>query len=168
MDALDAVMTKIEVREFSPEEVPYDVQKKVLEAGRMAASAYNRQPWFFILINDKDLLKKVAALATTGPYISKAAFAVAVFVDPNNPFHIIDGTRAVQNMMIAAWSLGLGSVWVAGLEREKITELLKVPRNLYLLTVIPFGKPAKNFKGKKTRKSLKEIAYLNYYGNELK
>ncbi len=168
MDALDAVLTKIEVREFAAEDVPYDVQKKVLEAGRMAASAYNRQPWIFILINDKDLLKKVAALATTGPYISKAAFAVAVFVDPNNPFHIIDGTRAVQNMMIAAWSFGLGSVWVGGLEREKIAELLKVPKSLYLLTVIPFGKPAKKLKGKKSRKPIKEIAFLNYYRNELK
>ncbi len=168
MDALDAVLTKIEVREFAPEDVPYYIQKKVLEAGRMAGSAYNRQPWIFILINDKELLEKVAALAPTGPYISKAAFAVAVFVDPRNPFYIIDGTRAVQNMMIAGWSLGLGSVWVNGLEREKITELLKAPKDFYLLTVIPFGKPAKKLKGKKKRKPLNEIAFLNYYSNELK
>jgi nitroreductase len=167
MDAIEAVLTKMEVREFAPEEVPYEVQKKVLEAGRMAGSAYNRQPWRFVLINDRDLLKKVGALATTGPYISKAAFVVAVFVEKDNPFHIIDGTRAVQNMMIAGWALGLGSVWVHGLEREKIAELLRAPSDLYLLTVVPFGRPARKLRGRKSRKPLSEISYLNQFGNPL-
>lgn len=167
MDAYEAVITKIEVREFSPEDVPFEIQKKVIEAGRMAGSAYNRQPWRFVLINDKDLLKKVGGLASTGPYISKAAFAVAVYVDPKNPFHVIDGTRAVQNMMIAGWAFGLGSVWVHGLDREKISELLGAPKDLYLLTVVPFGKPAKKLKGKKNRLPLSEIAFLNRFGNKL-
>lgn len=167
MDALTAIYTKIEVREFSKDPVPFEDQLKVIEAGRQSASGYNRQPWKFVLINDRDLLVKVGALAPTGPYIAKAAFAVAVFIDKSNPLATIDGTRAAQNMMIAGWALGLGSVWVNGLEREKIAELLGAPNGYYLHVIIPFGKPAKKYKGKKNRKPLSEVAYLNTFKTPL-
>jgi len=167
MDTFEAILTRLEVREFSQEPVPFEQQVKVLEAGRASSSAYNRQPWTFILINDKKLLKKVGDLATTGHYISNSQFAIAVYVDQKNPFHIIDGTRAVQNMMLAGWSIGLGSCWVGGIEREKVSHILGAPEELYLLTIIPFGKPSKKIKGKKNRKPLNQLAFLNGYGNPL-
>mgnify|MGYP001626419494 CR=1 FL=1 len=119
METFKVILTRIEVRDFAAEPVPLEQQIKVLEAGRAAASAYNRQPWNFVLINDKKLLKEIGALAATGPYIANSQFAVAVYVNPKNTFHIVDGTRAVQNMMLAAWDMGLGSCWVDGIEREE-------------------------------------------------
>jgi len=168
MDALDVIKGKIEVREFSNAEVPLEDQIKVLEAGRFAASAYNKQEWRFILINDKDLLRRVGSLAPTGPYISTAAFAIAVYLDKDVTLATIDGTRAVQNMMLAGWYLGLGSCWVDGLNREEIAKLLGAPASMRLLTVVPFGKPKRKLLGKKTRKPLEEIAYSNRFGNKLR
>ncbi|MCL4343941.1 MAG: nitroreductase family protein [Nitrososphaerota archaeon] len=167
METFKAILTRIEVREFSGEPVPLEQQVKVLEAGRAAASAYNRQPWNFVLINDKKLLNRIGELATTGPYIANSQFAVAVYVDPKNTFHVVDGTRAVQNMMLAAWDMGLGSCWVNGIEREKVSQILGAPPEMYLLTIIPFGKPSKKYKGKKSRKPLSEIAFLNSYERHL-
>ncbi|MDG7052261.1 MAG: nitroreductase family protein [Nitrososphaerota archaeon] len=167
MDTLEVIKGKIEVREFSDAEIPFEDQIKVLEAGRFAASAYNKQEWRFILINDKGLLKKVGDLAPTGPYISTAAFAIAVYLDKDVLLATIDGTRAVQNMMLAGWYLGLGSCWVDGLKRDDISKLLGAPDNMRLFTVIPFGKPKKKLLGKKTRKPLEEIAYVNRFGNKL-
>ncbi|MEM0097703.1 MAG: nitroreductase family protein [Conexivisphaerales archaeon] len=167
METFKAILTKIEVREFSQEPVPFEQQIKVLEAGRAAASAYNRQPWNFVLINEKKLLNKIGELAATGPYIAKSQFAVAVYVDPKNTFYKVDGTRAVQNMMLAGWDMGLGSCWVDGIEREKVSQILGAPPEMYLLTIIPFGKPSRKYKGKKSRKPLSKIAFLNNYGHNL-
>lgn len=162
------IISRLEVREFSDEPVSEELILKVVEAGRLAPSAYNRQPWKFVVVRDKERLKKLGELCTSGPYVKDAAFAIVVFVDPENPFHVIDGTRAIQTMMLAGWTLGLGSCWVTGVEREKAAELLKAPKSLYLLAVVPFGHPKKKLKGKKARKPLAEVAFLGEFGNPIK
>ena len=65
MDAFEAVRTRIEVKDFADRPVPRDLQIKVLEAGRMAPSAWNKQPWHFVLVDDKKELSDLAALAQT-------------------------------------------------------------------------------------------------------
>jgi nitroreductase len=167
LDALEAVVSRIEVREFAPGAVPRDVQIKVLEAARMAPSAYNKQLWHFILINDRKLLTDLGKISSTGPYIRDAAFAVAVLVDKTYPQSTIDSMRCIQGMMIAAWGLGLGSCYVGGIDREKAKEMLSAPAELYVASIIPFGYPAKALKGKKSRKPLSEVASLNTYGNKI-
>ncbi|MEM0075560.1 MAG: nitroreductase family protein [Conexivisphaerales archaeon] len=164
MDAYEAVVSRVEVREFSKNEVPFELQKKVLEAARQAPSAYNKQAWHFILINNKELLRKIGELAQTGRYISDSAFAVAVCIDPNYPQYIIDSARCIQGMMIAAWGLGLGSCWVGMLDRERISELLHIPKEFRIISVIPFGYPSKKIRGKKSRRQLKDVASINFYG----
>ncbi len=93
MDALEAVLSRIEVRDFAPTPVPRDVQIKVLEAARMAPSAYNKQLWHFILIDDRKLLTDLGKISTTGPYIKDAAFAVAVLVDKTYPQSSMDSDK---------------------------------------------------------------------------
>jgi len=164
----EEIIKRLEVREFSDRPVTDEIILKVIKAGRSAPSAYNRQPWNFVVIKDKNRLNELGKLCTSGPYVKDAAFAVAVFVDPQNPFYIIDGTRATQTMMLAGWALGLGSCWVTGIEREEAKEFLKAPKDLYLLAVIPFGYPKRAFKGKKARKPLSSIVFLEEFGNPLK
>jgi nitroreductase len=130
LDALEAVVSRIEVRDFSPRPVPRDVQLNVLEAARMAPSAYNKQLWHFVLVDDRKLLSDLGALSQTGAYIKDASFAVAVFIDKSYPQYATDAIRCIQGMMIAAWGLGLGSCYIGMLDRAKIKELLKVPTGL--------------------------------------
>jgi len=167
LDALEAVVSRIEVREFAPRAVPREVQIKVLEAARMAPSAYNKQLWHFILINNRKLLTDLGKISSTGPYIQDAAFAVAVLIDKTYPQSTIDSMRCIQGMMIAAWGLGLGSCYVGGIDREEAKQILKAPAELYVASIIPFGYPAKALKGKKSRKPLSEVASLNTYGSKI-
>ena len=132
VDAFEAVVTRIEVRDFSPKEVPNEVKMKVLEAGRMAPSAWNKQPWHFVLVDDKQELAKLASLSQTGGYIKGAAFAVAVLIDKSYPQYNTDAIRCVQGILIAAWGLGLGSCFVGVIDREKVKELLGAPPELHL------------------------------------
>ncbi len=138
---------------------------EVLEAGRLSPSAINRQPWRFIAINDKAVLRKIGSLCPSGPYISEAAFAVAIVVDSKNPWSQIDAARAVQSMMLVAWSRGVGSCWVGNIKRDEVKTLLSIPDEMHLLTIIPFGYPEHPRRGtKKNRKPLSEVAYLETYG----
>jgi nitroreductase len=117
-----------------------------------------------VVVRDRDTLQKLGELASTGPYIGQAQLAVAVVV-PDTPTGYIDGTRAAQDMMLAAWGEGVGSNWVGNVNKDAIKSLLNVPGDRMILTIIPFGYPAqKTGKGKKNRKPLTEVAHAERYG----
>ncbi len=169
MDVFDAVRTVLAVRQYQDKPVPADVIRQIVEAGRLTASASNKQPWHFIVVEDKNLLKQLASLATTGPYISQAPAAVVVAIE-DTKWSVSDASRAIQSMILTAWASGIGSNWVGfvgGLEQVKAP--LGIPNNLNVLAILPLGYPAQPAGGgKKNRKPLPEVASLNKYGNPFK
>jgi nitroreductase len=164
MDILEAIHSRIAIRDFRPEAIPEAVIKKILEAGRQAHSQRNRQPWRFVVVQNRDTIQQLGALASSGPYIAKAPLAIAVAIEgAKNPY--IDATRAVECLMLAAWSEGIGSCWVGGIDRPKVKALLGIPEDAELVTVIPFGYPTDAEKAqKKVRKRLGKIAFSEQYG----
>jgi nitroreductase len=167
MDVMEAIRTNLAVREFKPEKVPKDVIIKILEAGRLAHSSKNTQPWRFIVVDDRDKLSLLSKTTPTGAHIANAAFAIALFME-NAKLPEVDGARAMEDMMLAAWSLGVGSCWITNFDDEKVKQILNAPKEWKLITVAPFGYPVKPArKGKKRRKALEEIAYYNAYGNPI-
>src|SRR5262245_13655551 len=103
MDTFEAIRTLRAVRAFRGDPVPDEIMQRIVEAGRLTASAANRQPWHFVVVRDKNMLRQLGALASTGPYIAQAPLAVVVAV-PRGDLTISDGSRAVQSMLLAAWS----------------------------------------------------------------
>ena len=81
MDVYDAVMTRLTVREYKPNPVPDEVVLNLLEAGRLAPSSQNLQPWHFIVIRDGDTIRRLGELATQGPFIGGAPMAIAIVTD---------------------------------------------------------------------------------------
>ena len=103
-------------------------------------------------------------MATTGPYIADAALAVVVAIQ-RTPFSVSDGSRAIQSMMLTAWSEGVGSNWVGFMGMTDVKRLLGIPDELDVLAITPFGYPAKPVgKGRKNRKPLSEVAHLERFG----
>lgn len=164
MNVFDCIRTRPAIRAFRSEVVPPEVIKRILEAGQQAHSQRNRQPWRFVVIQDRETLKQIGILASSGPYIAEAPLAIALVIEgAKNPF--IDATRAAECLMLAAWGEGVGSCWVGGLDRPKIKTLLGVPEEAELVTVIPFGYPTdEETVKKKVRKRLSKIAYRERYG----
>src|SRR5215831_5193798 len=111
MDTFEAIRTLRAVRSFRDDPVPDETVRRIVEAGRLTASGGNGQPWHFIVVRDKDMLRQLGAIAHTGPYIAQAPLAVVVVI-PKGEFPISDGSRAIQSMLIAAWSEGISSNWV--------------------------------------------------------
>jgi len=165
MEVSAAIRTLLAVRSYKDKPVPDAVVRRILEAGRMSGSASNRQPWQFIVIQDRDTLRKLAQLAGTGPYIAQAPLAIVVAIDNSIRFAVSDASRAIQCMLLAAWGEGVGSNWVGFGGMEGVKDLLGIPAALDVLAVLPFGYPVAALgRGRKRRKPLAEIAHRERYG----
>jgi nitroreductase len=165
MEAFEAVKTVLAVREYQDRPVPPDVVRRIVEAGRLTGSAMNAQPWHFIVVEDRQTLGRLGAVATSGPYVAQAPLAIVVAVGRTR-FAIADGGRAIQSMMLAAWADGVGSNWVGfagGLTGVK--PILGIPDTLDVLAIVPFGYPTRRLgKGKKARKPLAQAAHRERFG----
>ncbi len=141
-----------------------DLIRRVVEAGRLTASSMNGQPWHFIVVEDRDTLRQLGALASTGPYIAEASLAIVVAMEESR-FAVSDASRAVQSMVLNAWSEGVGSNWVGFGGLEEVRPLLGIPDELDVLAILPFGYPAQPAgKGEKERKPLGQVASRGRYG----
>lgn len=164
MDVFDSVRTVLAVRTYQDKKVPASVVNKVVEAARLTASSMNRQPWHFIVIDDPGTLKQIGSVAKTGPYIAQAPLAIVVVIE-RTTFAISDASRAIQSMILTAWSEGVGSNWVGFTGLGELNKLLGIPDDLDVLAIIPFGYPAKTLgKGKKNRKPISEVVNSGRFG----
>ncbi|HEY9247064.1 MAG TPA: nitroreductase family protein [Candidatus Methanoperedens sp.] len=176
MEVFEAVRNRGSVRRFRSEIIQDEILDKILEAARWAPSPFNSQPWEFIIIKDKSTLRAISKHARYSGYLEAVPMAVAVIVSPmNDKFSWVESigeprfaaAMAVQNMMLVAWELGIGTCWVS-IERDKVRELLRVPDTHYILTVIPLGYPEippvkheDNF-----RKKISDFTFYETYGTK--
>ncbi len=167
MDVNECLNTRLTIRNFKPDRVPISVTRKILEAGRGAPSSKNLQPWQFVVITDSEMLKQIGALAPSGPFIADAPMAIAVFMrDAQRPD--LDAGRAIQQMEIMAWSLGLGTCFVGFRDSGsalQVKGLLGMPADFDLITVLPFGYRLDSVKGRnRKRKPMSAVAHLGRFG----
>jgi nitroreductase len=167
MDAFDAIRTLRAVRHYLDRPVPEPVVRKILEAGRLTGSAMNLQPWQFIVVQDRETIRRLGALARSGPYVAEAPLAVVVAIEKTG-YAVSDASRAIHSMLLAAWSEGVGSNWVGFGGLDRVAALLGIPPTLDTLAILPFGYPAgANGRGTKNRKPLRAIAHRERYGQPL-
>jgi nitroreductase len=164
MDVFQAIRTLLAVRSYQDKPVPDAVVRRIVEAGRLTGSGMNQQPWHFIVVRDRETLRRLGSLASSGPYVAQAPLAIVVATDKSR-FAVSDASRAIQSMLLAAWGEGVGSNWVGFGGLEKVKAVLEIPASLEVLAILPFGYPARAVgRGKKQRKPLGEVAHLERYG----
>jgi nitroreductase len=166
MDTHKTILTKLDMRQFDSKKVPAEVKLRVLEAARASGTGNNRQEWRFILVQERETLKKLAEDSTSGGWVAGANFAVIVAAAPTPSFHLIDAGRAVQNMELAAWDQGVISGIYTGVNDEKMSRDFAIPETMKPLAVVGFGYPVKKIVGKKNRKPLTDLAFVDKYGNK--
>ena len=166
MDALQAIKERRSIRQYSQEPVSGDQLNQILEAGRWAPSRGNSQPWKFIVLNDDQIRKELADAIPTGTFLAQAPQGIAVVVDPKDSKHPEqEGAAAIQNILLAAHALGLGTCWISvrGTDWAKTAaRLLGIPDDEWLISVVTVGHPAEA--PEKGRKGLDEITFTNKYG----
>jgi nitroreductase len=167
MDVFDGIVTKLDVRQFSPKPVPSEIKRNLLEAARMTGTGLNTQHWRFILVEGRKQLKKLAEDSTSGMWVARANFAVIVLTNPKYNFHMIDAGRVLQNMQLAAWNHGVSSGLFTGIRDDKLRSDFAIPKELNVTLIIGFGYPSKKLTGKKERVPLDKLVYYEKYGNPM-
>ena len=163
-DVFEAVRTMLAVRRYQDKPVPEALLQRIVEAGRLTGSAMNKQPWHFIVVQDRETLRRLGALASSGPYTAQAPVAIVVAVE-KTPFAVSDASRAIQSMLLTAWADGVGSNWAGFGGLENVKPLLAIPASLDVLAILPLGYSVEaRGRGEKDRKPLSAVAHRERYG----
>ena len=163
MDALEAIRKRRTVRRYTGDPIPRADLETIVDAGRLAATGGNRQPWEFVVVTDRGMINKLKVAAG---WMESAGAIVAVVMDPSSRWWVEDGSAAIENILIASTALGYGSCWLEGwtLPREdELKGVLGIPEDKRLLTLIPIGVPVAW--PTKEKKSLDEVMYWERYGH---
>lgn len=144
MNVIDAIRFKRAVRTFIDQPLAEETILAILNAGRRAQSSKNTQPWHFIAITDKTILKQLSECGDWAGHLAGAALGVAIIhPDPAERFQILfDIGQAAAYMQLAGWELGVGSCMATLYQGEKARSILGFPPELHIRFAISFGYPA--------------------------
>jgi nitroreductase len=138
MDTWLAVASRREVREYADRELPEELVRRILDAGRLAGSAQNRQPWRFLVVEDPEVRAQLAEAVYEPGNVRGAKLVVAILAKGS-----LDTGRAMQNMLLVAWSEGLGSCPNGLQDPERARAVLGLSEEDNLAIVLTFGYPAR-------------------------
>ena len=166
MEVYEALKARRTVRKFKPEPVSDESLGRILEAARWAPSSRNQQPWHLVVVKERERLKTIGEIARTGGFIAFAPLAIAIVMsDADQPG--MDAGRALQQMEVMAWSEGMGTCFVTlpDDENRRVKEVLDIPAEMDLITVLPFGYRIDDLKSRgNPRKPMAEIVHLERFG----
>jgi nitroreductase len=165
LDIYEAIRNRISTRAYLSDPVEEEKLERILEAARLAPSGKNGQPWIFIVIKDEDTRKRLVPACKNQKFMAEAPVIVAVCGREEEAYQKMGGYWnslpvdigiALEHLMLAAESEGLGTCWIGAFMEEEVREILEVPAEVKIVALTPIGYPAGD-KVFRKRKSLDEI-----------
>jgi nitroreductase len=168
MQVNEAILYRRSIRNFTSELIPFEDLIKIVEAARWAPTAVNRQRTRFVVVTDEALLKKIAENAKIiffkQKHAAQAAAMIVICLD--SIVWVEEVGAAVQNMLLEAYSLKIGSCWIGAFEKEVVRNLLKIPQSFKLLGLILLGYYSE-YPKPSPRLELGQMAFLNQWRTPL-
>ncbi len=171
MDLIDAMKERRSVRSYEPDPVPEELLSKVLEAGRIAPSASNNQPWHFVIVQDPEK-RKVLSEGRYAHFLAQTPVVIVGCGDTAKAprWHMVDVTIALQQMVLAATNEGLGTCWIGSFDEDGVKKCLGVPEGWKVVAMLALGYPRKKLDlgaaliRSKNRKPLEDITSRDEFG----
>ena len=173
MTVEDAIKNRHSVRSYSDIAVEVEKIQQVLEAGRLAPSASNRQEWRFIVVTDKNKKVQLAEAAAGQKFIGTAPCVIACCAETD--FHEmkcgqmtypIDLAIAIDHMTLRAVELGLGTCWIGAFYEDKVKKILNIPEEIRVVELLPLGYPADKGQPRKNRHDMDKIVFYENWGQK--
>jgi nitroreductase len=152
MNFEEVVLTRKSIRSYSEKEISDEILRKMFQAAQASPSAQNKQCWRFIVVKEREKRKELALhsglIGTVNFFIKDAPVIIIACADPNRSvkmngqdYYLVDTAIAFQQMMLTAWSEGIGSCWLAAFNEKKVKEILSIPDKIRVVALSPFGYP---------------------------
>jgi len=168
MEVFEAIKARRSVRSYTPEPVPDETLRRLLEAARLAPSAMNYQPWRFIVVRSQEARDRIARGGMFARFVRGAPVVIVACGDTGSRFHVHDTCIALEHLVLAATSMGLGSCWIGSFDEEGI------PGRFSVVALVSIGFPEEGRDlGRsflhffRSTKRLDEIAFQEAYGRPL-
>lgn len=161
---VDTILGRRSIRRYQQKEIPRDTLDKILETGRNAPSAMNRQPWHFIVVTNNEIKKELSKWLFT-KHIKDSPVTIVGCAKTgllDRKWSIIGTSIALQNMVIAAWALGIGSCWIGGFKEDKVKQLLEIPNKWKIVALVTLGYPDETPHVKR-KKPIEKVVSLNKF-----
>jgi nitroreductase len=161
VDTLETIRKRRSVRRFTNDIISREDLEKIVDAGRLAATGSNRQPWDFVVVTDKAMIEQ---FARSGAWIAKAAAVIVVVMDPDSRWWVEDGAAAIENILLASTALGYGACWVEGdamPHEEYYRTILEIPAEKRVMALLPIGIAAET--PAPSKKPLEQIIHWEKY-----
>ena len=170
MNVFDAIRTRRSIRKYLNKPVEREKLSKILEAARLSPSAANRQPWRFIVVTDQKIKEELRAAYDEDWFVSAPVIIVGCAL-PSEAWVRSDGEEywkvdlaiAMQNLILEAWELGLGTCWIGAFREDEVKRILGIPDEARVVALAPLGYPAEEKDPVTKRKPLEEIVSYNYW-----
>jgi len=175
MDLFKVIEKRRSIRKFKTEPVAQDDLKKILEAGRLAPSGGNRQPWCFIIVRDLETKRALSIVANNQKFIADAGTVIVALGKPETTTKLpykLSSTRipymqdpmiAIEHMILAATALGYGTCWIGAFDEDEVRKILKIPEDLAVIAILPIGVSDES-PTPRPRKPFREIFFKESYG----
>ncbi len=161
MDALEALRGRRSIRSYQDTPVEPELIEAIVDAGRLAATGRGVEPWEFVVVTDSGMRNELAGICEYGKFISRAPVCIVVLCQ-DTKYYLEDGSAATQNMLVAAYALGLGSCWVAGDKKpyaDKIVGMLGASPGYKLICLVSIGYPEADQPPRRGKRSLDEVLH---------
>lgn len=171
MEVLEAIRKRRSIRKYKRDPIQEDAFQRILEAGRLAPSGKNFQPWKFIIVRDEGIKRKLAEASARQYFIAEAPIIIVACGFPEQSYArlgrymsswVVDVAIAVEHMMLQATAEGLGTCWIGAFEEKEVKKILQVPEEVRVLGLTPLGYPAENPEAR-PRKPLEQIISYDLY-----
>jgi len=169
LDTIEAILSRRSVRKYQSKAVNPDDLNTIVEAGRQAPSAANRQPWHFVVVKNADQRRKLAEACSGQTWLAEAGVIVAGVGRPavSEKWYPVDVAIAMENMILAATALGYGTCWIGAFDQDRVKEVLELPEEMSVVALTPIGVPDDKPEAR-PRQPLAQFASLERYGRPLK
>ena len=158
METFNTIEKRRSIRNFTGDPIPRSDLERIVNAGRLAPSGNNQQPWDFIVVTDESIRQHLSKAAS---WSANASAIIVVVLDTSSKYWVEDGSAAIENILLAATDLGYGSCWLQGNAKPHEAEfklLLNIPAYLSILSLVPIGVPVEWPKNK-VKKPLAEVLH---------
>lgn len=167
-DTISTILDRRSIRRYKSDTIPDEDLAQIMEAGRQAPSGGNRQPRHFIVVRDSEVKQSVCQAANNQMWMASADVIIVALglPDISQRWFMVDPAISLQNIVLAATSLGYGGCWIGAFDETKIKEILGIPEGPKVVALMPIGVPDQTPEAK-PRKPVAELFSLNVFGGAI-